>query len=232
MKLVSCTASALKIRTMPDLAGATDTGERMIAGQVARAYGATFDGKWMFVEAPAGTGWASADFLKVLPEAPARPNVPAVVVPPVLPWPRVPRGLAEIIQVFGEPCSARCSSGRVSLPAPLKQSWDGQVITRFACHELMVPVFASVFSEIHRRGLWDLLEDFGGVYNCREVKASAKRSTHSWGIGIDLNANRYPLGSRKRQDRRLIAIFADHGFVNGEDWGRPDPMHWQRAVGY
>lgn len=223
-KLMTCTASALKIRTLPDLAGETDTGDRMIAGQIGISLGTTHADDWHFVQAPAGTGWVSAAYLR---EAVA---APAVVMAPR--WPRIPRGLAEIREVYGEPCTARCSSGRVRLPEPLKQSWDGKPITVFACHELIAPVFDSVFAEIHRRGLWHLLEDFGGVYNCRDVKGSAKPSTHSWGIGVDLNANRYPLRSTKKQDRRLIAIFADHGFVNGETWARPDPMHWQRVVGY
>lgn len=223
MKRVRTTANALILRSLPYQRADTDTGKRLSSNQSALALGETFDRKWQFVQAPGGVGWASAEYLT---------EAPAIVAPATTGWPKVPHGRAQIVALFGEPCAARCFAGRVQLPAPLKLSWAAQRVTVFACHELLVPVFTSVFQEIHERGLWHLLQDFGGVYNCRPVKAGQKNSTHSWGIGIDLNTVTFPLGSKKKQDARLLEIFARHGFMNGAGWKRPDPMHWQYATAY
>lgn len=61
MKLMRCTAeSGLVIRTLP---AGRDTGRRIRRLQTVRAHGQSFDGGWLFVESPAGEGWASAEYL-------------------------------------------------------------------------------------------------------------------------------------------------------------------------
>lgn len=78
-----------------------------------------------------------------------------------------------------------------------------------------------------------MLEDFGGCYNCREQRGrTVKSSTHSWGIGIDLNTLQNPLGRKPKMPAEITAIFKEHGFVWGGTWSRPDGMHYQYATGY
>lgn len=227
-EIVRTSAHALILRNAPLVKPDTDTGARLISGQVATAVGESFDKKWLYILAPAGNGWASVGYLSRTPAT----SVTPIVVPPR--WPRVPRGLAEIEELFGEPCKPLCEAGRVKLPLALPLSWDPtQKVTRFACHELVAPVFESVFKEIHRRDFWKLLVNFGGCYNCREQRgADSKRSTHAWGIGIDLNTEGNELGVKPTMPEPIIKIFADHGFVWGGTWKRPDGMHFQYATGY
>lgn len=220
---VRTTASALVIRTRPVISPETDTGHRLIRGQVATAYGRSCDDRWLFLEAPAGAGWASAAYLEDAPAA----------APPSGPWPPVPHGLPEIRAVFGEPATAACTAGRVTLPASLPLSWDpAQSVSSFACHELVQDVMASAFREVHRRGLWHHLEDFGGCFNDRPARGLQKRSTHAWGIAVDVAVRRNPLGARPTLNPRVVAIFEDHGFLWGGRWSRPDGMHFQYASGY
>ena len=227
MKLVTTTANALIIRTLPVQNPATDSKVRFLAGQAAEVLGVSLDKKWSFIDGPAGDGWVSTAYLSPLPQ-----NTPTA--PVVQKWPRVPTGRTEIEALFGPPCKPICERGRIDLPKALPLSWDMDTkVTRVACHELLEPVFESVFNTIHARGLWNLLEDYGGVHQCREVRGtSSKVSTHSWGIGCDLNARQNPLGARPRMPGQIVAIFADHGFTWGGTFSRPDGMHFQYARGY
>lgn len=224
MRLVQCTASALKIRSLPELGVSTDTGKRLIHDQTVPAYGESFDRKWLYVDAPSARGWCSLDYLEEISPT------DSILVSPA--WPKVPVGYEEIVRIFGSPGSAPCSAGRVTLPADLKLGWANQTVRRVACHKLLEDVFTSVFNEIYRRGLWVNLVTFDGIYNDRTVTKSQKISVHAWGIGIDLNAATNRLGTEGDISPQIAAIFEDHGFLHGDEWSRPDPMHFQYARGY
>lgn len=230
-RIVRTTARSLVLRTRPQATPNTDTQKRFLHEQTATALGESFDGEWLFIDAPMGAGWASKQFLVDAPVAAPVPSS-AFVIPAG--WPKVPHGRDQIIQTFGPPCEDVCEQGRVTIPHALPLSWaPQQLVTRFACHVLMVPVFASVFAEIDARGHWHLLEDFGGCFNCREQRGSnAKSSTHSWGIGIDINAKSNPLGAVPTMPQAIIDVFREHGFTYGGTWSRPDGMHFQYATGY
>lgn len=222
--IVRCTTPALIIRTVPIAGAVTDTGRRMIANQHAHAYGHSLDERWIYVDAPAGPGWVSAQYVTES-KADTLPSPP---------WPRVPNGPKEIREVFGSPGSPLCMAGRVVLPAPLRLSWKPEEAVRFvSCHKLVEAVFQSVFDQIYARKYWELLEDYGGIYNFRPIKGSAKLSTHSWGIAVDLNTVANPLGAKPVMDPHIIAVFADHGFHWGGNWRRRrDGAHFQYATGY
>jgi hypothetical protein len=191
--------------------------------QVAGSFGDSFDKEWLYVDAPAARGWCSRRFLQDAPEV-ALPS-PA--------WPKRPHGKAEIIRIFGSPGSAQCRAGRVTLPAPLPLSWRRtETVTVVACHKLLEDVFASAFRSIHDHGLWDELENFGGIYNDRTVTASQKISTHAWGISGDFDTLDNALGAVPKMHPKIILIFEDHGFFWGGRWNRPDGMHYQYATGY
>lgn len=259
--IVSCTASALTIRSLPTTEGATDTGRRMIRAQRAQMYGTSLDGQWIYVDAPAGRGWVARRYTEAVNEFVPSPA-----------WPKVPNGLAEIKAVFGEAGRAICNAGRIHFPAALPLSWDAsQKVKLVSCHKLLEDVLQSAFNEINKRGHWELLKDWGGCYNYRPSKLiqleepqpivqiglpmdralsklemrelahelhqlnaplTAKLSTHAWGIGLDINVHENPLGKAPKMDARIVAIFRDHGFKWGGDWTRPDGMHFQYATGY
>lgn len=231
-----CTASALRIRHLPD---GVDTGKRILHGQTVEAHGVSWNEKWLYVTAPAGSGWSGSAFLKPVDASSSDSD-----------WPTIPSGLEEIQSVFGPPhdpstgprdahWNPACVRGEVKIPEELRNelrqplSWDPDTtVYRFRCHELMVDPFTAAFEEVYRRGLWDLITDFGGCHQYRRARGLGKLSTHSWGISVDLNVRDNPLGAEPKMDPRLVAIFEDVGFLWGGRWSRPDGMHFQWARGY
>lgn len=239
--IVRCVASALKIRSLPVISDATDTGRRMVYGQAAVAYGQSWDQKWFYVEAPSGSGWASSDYLILAPKAPTQPS-----------WTRIPSGLVDLRNVYGDPTPfvdldkdspnfgavsdewvKQVTAGRVRFISGLPLAWKPEEkVYGFSCHPLVVDRFQSAFDEVHRRGYWHLLEDFGGCYNFRPARGLSKLSTHCWGIAVDIAVNNNPLGSKPKLDPRIVGIFEDRGLVWGGHWKRPDGMHFQAVTDY
>ena len=128
-------------------------------------------------------------------------------------------GLSEIIATFGDIQTYVASNGqllarwqvdfleRVSLPFPLRLSWDpSRTITRMTCHRRMTGVFSSVFGSIQERGLQGSITSFGGCFAFRPQRTGSKLSTHSWGIAIDLNPETNLQGAVGDMDARLIEI--------------------------
>jgi hypothetical protein len=172
------------------------------------------EGDWVRI---APCGWVSKTFL-----APSSPRI-------------APDGLSGIIRTFGLAGGPAASAGRVQLPAPLVVGGSVASITRVACHIEMVQVFTQVFGELHSRSLWHLIKSYDGIYNNRtKSSSSTKKSTHAWGIAIDLNASTNRLGTKGDMDSRIVTIFEEHGFLWGGRWaGRSmDPMHFQFATNY
>jgi hypothetical protein len=169
-------------------------------------------GDWVWV----GPGWVSRAFLAT----------PAVL--------NVPRGLAAITAMFGQPGALAASSGRAVLPAPLKLGWSSAEVTRFACHALLEDSFTRVFHTIHARGLWPAIRTFDGCYNARKIGSTGKWSTHAWGIAVDLNSATNRQGSAGNMPQSIIRIFEEEGFYWGGRWSGAarDPMHFQFAEGY
>lgn len=224
METVITTASALRIRSRPSIDPTTDTGKRLIHGQYATAYGASFDKKWWYIEAPAGEGWASAGYLQ---------RTPSPIIPSPL-WPPIPNGLLEIRETFGPHCGSG-TGGVVELPLSLALSWDpGIRVNSFRCHKLVTEPFQKFFDEIARRDLWSHLNnEWGGCYNCRMKQGTTtKWSTHSWGIAFDIAVSRNQFGRVPTLDSRVVRIGEDLGLTWGGRWNKPDGMHFQYAKGY
>lgn len=140
-----------------------------------------------------------------------------------------PVGLAGIRRVFGEPGSVAASGGRVQLPDALPLGWTRSSASRFACHEKMVPIFTAVFQEIYDAGHWSKIRTFDGCYNNRtKTGTSGNKSTHAWGISVDLNASTNRYGTKGDMPPEIIEIFERHGFLHLKF----DPMHFQYARGY
>jgi hypothetical protein len=143
--------------------------------------------------------------------------------------PKVPSGLKEIEAMFGKAGDER-NIVLFDLPYPL--FYNGTKVTRSRCHKLMVPIFKAVLSDIKAAGLEKYVQNYGGIYNHRPVTGGTKLSTHSWGIAIDVEPQKYPMGSTARIQAEVIAMFAKYGFLYGGDFPTPDPMHFQWAKDY
>ena len=73
-----------------------------------------------------------------------------------------------------------------------------------------------------------------GCFSPRSKRTSARLSTHSWGIAMDLNAASNPMANPMQKDLpdAWVAIWESFGWTWGGRFPTPDPMHFQFASGY
>jgi hypothetical protein len=109
---------------------------------------------------------------------------------------------------------------------------DVPVLGTVVGHRKMLPDLRAAMAELEDSGLADLVDsnDFqraGGAYNPRTVRFDTALSHHSWGIAVDINVARNPLGAPPDQDPRLVRIMEKHNFTWGGRWLRPDAAHFE-----
>lgn len=148
---------------------------------------------------------------------------------------RRPSGLDELIHTFGDIDDPGFEATQIVpflLPYPLY--YDGTPVTRARCHRLIVDNFQRAFRDIQAAGLQNEVRNYSGIFARRPIRGFGSHpSTHSWGIAIDLEAERYPLGSRERFPQTVVDIFQSAGFFYGGDFlARKDPMHFQFCERY
>jgi hypothetical protein len=159
---------------------------------------------------------------------------------------RRPKGFDAIVETFGDPRKYLRADGGpsptwerrildfVPLPRPLPLAWDGaRNATKVRCHKLIAEPLAAAFRIVEDAGLWEELRDYGGCYAWRSQRGGAgKLSTHCWGIAIDVDVNRNPLGEEPEIHAGVVQAFEAAGFYWGGRFGRPDGMHFQLAENY
>lgn len=182
-------------------------------------------------------------------EVPSKSELLGEVIEPPVPASGliVPNGLEGILATFGNiyqfiredgrlnPHWESGHFGRAPLPFPIPISWDpSQSVTKLYCHKKLIEIFPEVFAKIESKGLKSKIRTFGGCYNYRPKRTSGKLSTHSWGIGVDLNPETNPQGKPGDMHPGIVEIFQDFGFKWGGDWSgkSKDPMHFQFCTGY
>ena len=144
---------------------------------------------------------------------------------------QIPNGLDEIIKTFGPLSEMQHNLTSFELPYPLL--YNNLAVHRASCHKLVVDNFVQVFKAIQEAQLEALVLRYGGIYANRVKRDMAVPSVHAWGIAIDLEPEKYPLGSDKRFPDAVIMVFHRFGFFYGGDFkGRKDPQHFQLCTGY
>ncbi len=137
-----------------------------------------------------------------------------------------PNGLNGITQAFGQP-GDRSNLVSVQMPAG-----PGGKMMNVTVHKLVAGKLKAAFEEIKAAGLSDEIKSFDGSFNDRAKRGGSSKSTHAWGIAIDINAGQYPMGtsasSTSPRFKQIAAIFAKYGFHQLDN----DPMHFQYATGY
>ncbi len=104
----------------------------------------------------------------------------------------------------------------------------GGKMVSIACHKFIAPQLHNVWAELTAGNHLDLVKTFDGCFVVRSIRGLARPSLHCWGLAVDLNADKFPLGSLRRQAPELVQAFADSGFINGADFRhRKDPQHFQ-----
>jgi hypothetical protein len=100
------------------------------------------------------------------------------------------------------------------------------LLGRVRCHRLVVGDLAKAMAELQRQRLGGLVDvaDFrrrGGCFAPRLVRdpdAGGRLTRHAWGIAVALKV---------AEDERLLKVMADHGFVWGGGFARPDATHFE-----
>lgn len=161
----------------------------------------------------------------------------------------VPTGLVEILAHYGNPDAdgdfipdqswVKRNLRRFRLPYPLRLSWRPDTLVQTVlAHRLVGDAIVDALDEIGQVHGGRYLEQnqlnrFGGIYNARLKRGINEPSTHTWGIAIDLNPDKAPLGEDPSgQPDFIVQAFKKRGFVWGGEFNRPDGMHFQAARGY
>jgi hypothetical protein len=98
-------------------------------------------------------------------------------------------------------------------------------------HKEAAPIFAAFIEDIVRRGysvVGPIPDDWG--YNCRRIAGSNTWSWHAWGMAIDLNALKNPMGPTLVTDMPpwIDEVAGRYGLVWGGNFNRrKDAMHFE-----
>ena len=99
------------------------------------------------------------------------------------------------------------------------------LLGRVRCHRLVVDQLGKAMADLERQQLANLVDvgEFrreGGCWSPRLLRDArgGKLSRHAWGIAVNLKVN---------ADERLLRTMAQHGFVWGGDFARPDTTHFE-----
>jgi hypothetical protein len=64
-------------------------------------------------------------------------------------------------------------------------------------------------------------------YENRDVRGADSKSSHAFGIAVDVNALANPLGTTGDMPEEVVRQWEAEGGEWGGDWSRPDPMHFE-----
>jgi len=152
-----------------------------------------------------------------------------------------PSGYTQIVNRFGQPCSAAASA--ISMPWTAADT--GQTYT-FRFHRKLggyptemvsdkggnsTNLDNDVFGHIQNDHLQPYVEHGIYGYFCRTIRNSSQWSTHAFGIAIDVSSAEEYMGKcNSTVNKNHASIWRQHGWY----WGLAfcDPMHFQFADGY
>ncbi len=176
-------------------------------------------------------------------EVKTKPPVP-VVIPPYQPITPVPERklrlltTQEILMKYGAPGPAKLVV--VDVPFPLIIGWDKtKYAKKIQVHKLVADSLVKALTEIlEYYGIEKIkelqIDDYWGCYNFRKMRGGSDWSRHSWGIAIDLDADRNALHETsatarfaRAEYKPMIDIFYKHGWIGLGPTKNYDWMHFQ-----
>ncbi len=138
---------------------------------------------------------------------------------------KAPGTYAELIAHWGDPINDKHFEQKFIVED--FHVFQGRMVS-ISCHRFIAPLLHNVWSELIATGHEFLVSSFDGCFVVRQIRGVARPSLHCWGLALDLNAEKFPVGSHSRQAPELVQAFARQGFINGADFRhRKDPMHFQ-----
>lgn len=144
----------------------------------------------------------------------------------------IPHGYAEVVKLYGDASQPSFVRNLIMMEFPYPLEYLDAPITHCTVHRLAGPNLWAALSLIQERGLQGEFKRYAGVYCYRPKRGVQQMSMHAFGIAIDGDAEKYPLGSADRYPDEVIECFRQFGWFYGGDFsGRKDPMHFQLAAG-
>lgn len=141
----------------------------------------------------------------------------------------------------GEGVDPEWEAKLVTIQTPEALVFAGKPVHRVRIHFRVAPYATAAFREISDRGLWALLNPYGGSYNFRVMRGGDRLSAHAFGAAFDFDPAKNPLGEEAFKSRfansprgmECVQLFEEHGWFWGGRWeGRPDSMHFQWGIGW
>jgi len=143
----------------------------------------------------------------------------------------------NIEKVYGE--SGKTES-LTSIKCPFPLYFNGSPVSSLRIHtkvaKSLEDALTAVLSAYGLKKLKKLRigDDYGGTFNDRKMKGGSKKSTHAWGVAIDLNTkeNQLNWGSdkalfAKEEYKKFIDIMEQYGWYNLGKYKNFDYMHFQ-----
>lgn len=114
----------------------------------------------------------------------------------------------------------------------LLRNYLGRPVIRIFCNKDMADPLKNAFQRLINVGAHRELETFDGCFNVRWVRGvPGVPSFHSWGVAIDFNAKKNPLGGAGAWSQLFISCMESAGFTYGGNFkSRSDPMHFQLSM--
>jgi len=118
----------------------------------------------------------------------------------------------------------------ISVPAPCPMKFEGKTVKKLRCHKLIADALCRALAAAYE-SCPEVVSVYDGIYNCRNIAGSTKKSCHARGIAIDIDAGQNGAKTPwpKKAEMPLIVMeeFAKEGFLpGGAFWGK-DAMHMQ-----
>jgi hypothetical protein len=150
----------------------------------------------------------------------------------------------ECINKYGKPNEAGTYLKTITLPYPMRISWDlDEKVTKMRCHKDVADSFLAVFNELlsiygYERLVELGIDLFGGCFAFRKMRGGTSWSKHAWGIAIDLDPVRNKLKETSKTARfarieykEMIDCFYKHGFISLGREKNYDWMHFEYGGG-
>jgi hypothetical protein len=157
-------------------------------------------------------------------------------------YPKRPSGYAQIVNVFGEPCSDAAHAVWMDWYAP-----DDEKTYRVWFHRKLGGRGTAMVSDKGGRSTNLDNDVYGHIrnqhlegyalsgiwgYACRYISGTTKWSTHAWGIAVDVSARyeHYPSHYHSHVNFHHADVWTNHRWYWGRAFG--DAMHFQYADSY
>lgn len=148
----------------------------------------------------------------------------------------IPEGRGRITQVYG---AFDYTKNLVGRGITIKGSWVAENIVSVALHTgqkvRMHKLAAEEFARLFKEACQAAGEAPKSVQTfVPRVTAQKTLSLHSWGIAVDFDPSRNPVGGknswmRTAAGQAFVKVFEDAGWTWGGRWSFKDDMHFQRC---